>query len=258
MTNENQEIKKPVTEQGAWNIVKSVFDYLRDILNAVFGAILSIIIFIFQTPIIILPAITHTTRKDIIYNREQIDKLKKIIETDLKDLDDIQKKVIIEQWIDQYNWTNNRATRERDANEMIRWWQIILGVLIPLLINLGDTEFLYLGISCQTVASAAGIYVAILTAIYQFRRPEERWRHYRIVSENYLQEFWAYFALSQDIYVPNSEAFKEIQPITHKAAFSHFIARLNKIKNSEVQNFFSQVAPATTTPSKEQTPAPKE
>ncbi|MBZ0309231.1 MAG: hypothetical protein K8I82_24410 [Anaerolineae bacterium] len=66
-----------------------------------------------------------------------------------------------------HNWTNNRATRERDANEMIRWWQIILGVLIPLLINLGDTEFLYLGISCQTVASAAGIYVAILTALYR-------------------------------------------------------------------------------------------
>jgi hypothetical protein len=177
----------------------------------------------------------------------QDDEYNKRLQKELSDLvdglklDPYQRDAVTKNWLGQMSWANNRATRERDANELIRWWQIILGVLIPVLINTAPpaawSPDLFRGI-----ASFAGIFVAILTAVYQFRRPEERWRHYRILAERYQNELWNFVTLA-------GETYKQYQgdPEGHKKAFTEFHERMTKLKEEDITKFFGEVVASSTT-----------
>lgn len=204
-----------------WNVIRTVALTLR-----------AIIFLVLKTPYMLIPSAAHTSAQDETYNDELRGQLTGLV-LEL-DLDPLQKKVIIENWISQINWTNNRATRERDANELIRWWQIILGVLIPVIVNISPDVISQQAISLTV--SLAGIFVAVLTAINQFRRPEERWRHYRVITERYQKELWNYITLSGDAYTEFSD---------HRAGYKVFNKRMGAIRQEDLTKFFAEVVPPT-------------
>ncbi len=201
----------------------SIVQFFWEIISQIFSTLRAILVLLIQTPAVLLPSVAQTSSKDDEYNQELNKRLRAL--ADELGLDSQQKKTIQDNWLGQIDWTNKRATRERNANELIRWWQIVLGVLIPVLVGMDSSE-------ARTLASIAGIFVAVLTAIYQFRRPEERWQHYRAINERYLAEYWNFIVLSEDVY-------KDVPD--HKAAFQRFNARMNEIKREEVSKFFSTV-----------------
>lgn len=166
-----------------WNPLKDIWTFFWEIIKN-FAYTLRAIIFLFVNTLpVLLPSVVHTSSADTAYNLWLSQQLSAI--TDGLDLDPLQQQIIHENWLSQMNWVENRATRERNANELIRWWQIILGVLIPVFIQVG----------LEDVASVSGVFVAVITAVHQFRRPEDRWRHYRVLSERYQMEFWNFATL---------------------------------------------------------------
>jgi predicted CopG family antitoxin len=206
--------------------VKFIFSMFKTLILTA-RALLFTVVKIFY---VILPSPAHTSMEDDEYNRQLQRELSELID-DLE-LEIYQQEAINKNWLGQMAWTNKRATRERDANELIRWWQIILGVLIPVLINMPDPDDLKV---FTTIASLSGIFVAILTAVYQFRRPEERWRHYRILTERYQNELWNFITLSGDVY---EEANKTKD---HKKAFAEFHERMTNLKEEDITKFFGEV-----------------
>jgi hypothetical protein len=210
--------------------------FFWELIHTFFLTLRALLFVVIKTPYMLVPSSAHTSMQDESYSKSRNAKLISII-NDLPGLDDREKNVIIENWIDQIGWTSSRAGRERDANELIRWWQIILGVLIPVLANLDRDVF-----NVTVWVSLAGIFVAVLTAIAQFRRPEERWRHYRVVNERYLSEFWNYAALAGEY-----AGFRESSDSGHKAAFAEFNSRMAQIKNEDIAKFFNEVVPPSRT-----------
>jgi hypothetical protein len=217
--------------------------FFWDIVATVALTIRALFFLIVRTPTALIPSVAMTSSADNKYNEELAKRLKDLVE-DLE-LDETQKEVITENWLGQVTWTNSRATRERDANELIRWWQVILGVLIPALIAM-DTRIVE--VPTTVIAGWAGIFVAVITAIAQFRRAEERWRHYRIINERYLDEFWNFITLSRSIY--NRKALKQDEEfdesaITHQMAFPVFNDRMSTIRREDVAKFFGEVVPSS-------------
>jgi hypothetical protein len=220
-------------KQDNWRLLRNAGTFLWDIVVQSARTLRALLFMIIKTPYMLLPSSATSTTVDEQYNRTMIDKLVTLVEqTDLKEngKETIELRIVKDDWIGQIQWTNNRATRERDANELIRWWQIILGVIIPVV---ASTDFA----GKDVFVSVAGIFIAILTAVYQFRRPEERWRHYRILTERYQNELRDYITLSDEHY----KGFE-----SHKDAFKTFNKRMTEIKEDDLMRFFGEVVPKTT------------
>ena len=209
------------------NALMSLFQTIGSLLLSIGRMLRALVLVIPETITTLLPSVT-TSDKYSEYNKELRRKLSELV--DKIDLADEKKKLITDNWIDQISWTDSRAIRENDANTLIRWWQIMLGVLIPVITNLD--EFSILGISQTAIMSSMGVFLAVVTAIAQFRRPDERWRHYRVTNEQYVMELWGFVALSQDLYEGMAD---------HNAAFPKFDARMRKIRQDDVDKFFGNV-----------------
>ncbi|MBN8639467.1 MAG: DUF4231 domain-containing protein [Anaerolineae bacterium] len=234
--------QQPNTKAKQDNWFGKILSFFWEIIRTFFHTLRALIFLIVKTPYILLPSAAHTSIADTSYNKKMREDIGTVIDS-LK-LEDWQKQIISQNWLGQIEWTNDRSTRERDANEVIRWWQIILGVLIPVLTNL-DFE------NKNAWVSLAGISVAILTAIYQFRRPEERWRHYRVVTEQYLNELWSFVALSGDGYAEYRQS-----DLDHKGAFVIFHARMTTIRQEDAAKFFGEVVKPSSAPDTLQNPQP--
>jgi uncharacterized membrane protein len=85
------------------------------------------------------------------------------------------------------------------------------------------------------VASLAGALVTVLTAMQQFRRPEERWHHYRKLTERMQAEYWAFVNMDEEIYKgvlydeqkkPKSRKDKAVR----SAAFQVFHERMTRLR----------------------------
>jgi hypothetical protein len=225
---------------------QDLITFFWEIIRRIFTAIRSLFFLLVDTFTMVLPSVALTSRRDDdVYLRSMRTELKDVINK--LDLNREQKDIILKNWLEQYIWSNNRANRERNANELIRWWQIILGVLIPVLTTpvafgayseggfssvFGENQSL-LGVQ---IGSILGVFVAVLTAIGQFRRPEERWRHYRILAENYLMELWDYITLS-------GEDYKTFT--SHSDGFKIFNQRMTKLRRDDVNTFFAEVSART-------------
>lgn len=210
-----------VLAQGAWDMVN----------------------FVVSTPSVLLPPSIANKKQELGKTEQDDDKKRKWMDIlDQLNLPPLDRSVV-DNWVNQLIWMDGRANRERAVNDLIRWWQVVLSVLIPVLISNADTR--NLGIQNSTWASVASLFVAIITAIYQFRSPDKYWRHYRILHETYLDELWSYIALSSDKYPPeksSDDSNGELIPQTHQAAFKRFNTRMSAIRQDEVQRFFSEVA----------------
>jgi hypothetical protein len=248
--NNTQNTTEQNTNRTVWSQLPKWFQdlitFFWEIIRRIFTAIRSLFFLLVDTFTMVLPSVALTSRRDDdAYLKSMRVELTAVI-NDLK-LNKDQKEIILKNWLEQYIWSNNRANRERNANELIRWWQIILGVLIPVLTTpiafgaysegglssvFGQSQSL-IGVQ---IGSILGVFVAVLTAIGQFRRPEERWRHYRILAENYLMELWDYITLSGEDY----KNFKE-----HHEGFKVFNQRMTKLRRDDVSTFFAEVSART-------------
>lgn len=235
----DQEPEAPLPSRiGAylWARLVDVVSFIWEVVKTFIYTLRALLFMIFKTFYVMLPSPAHTSMQDDTYNQKLQDQISVLV--DKIELDETQREVLKKNWLEQMSWANGRATRERDANELIRWWQIILGVLIPVLINtqIPETAPAWLqAVNPAAIASLAGIFVAVLTAVYQFRRPEERWRHYRILTEKYQNEIWNFITLSGEVYQP----FRETRD--HKEAFHKFHERMMALKEDDVTKFFGEV-----------------
>src|SRR5690606_10555574 len=93
---------------------------------------------------------------------------------------------------------------------------IILTALIPFIAT-ADNVF---GLRSTIVVAILGIFVTILTALIRFRRPEERWKHYRRLTEDYQRDLWNYISLSGPYKVQHSVEKDRYK--THKELFQEF------------------------------------
>ena len=218
--------------EGPW--YHRLGNFVWQLIYSLFEAVRALLLLVFKTPFLLLPSAANTSPKDEEYNTHLIKQLRTIVNS-LK-LDQDQRFVVFN-WVEQIEWTNERALRERDAHEVIRWWQIILSVMIPVLSTFGATSELI---------SAAGIVLAVLTGVYQFRRPEDRWRHYRTINEQYLGEMWDYFALSGEVYLKFDKAKNRYVKAyrNHEDAFPVFNMRMRGIAREDITKFFSAVVPS--------------
>jgi hypothetical protein len=88
-----------------------------------------------------------------------------------------------------------------------------------------------------------GIFVAFLTGISQFRRPDENWRHYRILSENYQNELWDFITLSGENYRKVDQTTNTVSKIlTYDEAFTVFHQRMTRLRKEDVSSFFKETA----------------
>jgi hypothetical protein len=208
-----------------WAFIIGVFKFLWEIIVALANMLRATLMLFINTPPVLLPSVVHTSAADAAYNQWLFDQLRKI--STLLPLTELQRPVLEDNWFSQMQWVENRATRERNANELIRWWQIILGVLIPVFIQFDSPEL-------RLAASIAGVFVAVIVAVHQFRRPDERWRHYRMLSERYQMAFWDYVTLSGEDYAGK----------THAEVFDKFNEHMNALRRDDVSQFFGEIMPA--------------
>ena len=230
-----------------WRALPSVltapFAYVWGLVQTLVSVVGALILVVLKTFYVLLPSTAHSARDDARYDKEKEVQFAGIIQTLAREdrIDPYQVQILHDCWLDQIAWTSGRATRERNADELIRWWQIIFGVLIPVLVNIQQPDRMFtvgtLRISQDAVISMLGITVAILTAVYQFRRPEQRWRHYRTLCERYQNQFWSYVSLAGPY-----------RGLDHRAAFHDFNSRMIEIREEDVTKFFGEVMPLSTQP----------
>lgn len=219
-------------------------NWLAKIAQAVINAFEALLMLIVKTLTTVLPNSARLKSLDLEYNTRKKDELTK--KATKLPLPETQKAILIDLWIEQINWASNRANRERDANEIIRWWQILLSASIPLITTMNQPV---IGIQPTAWAGIAGAAVAVLTSLQQYRRPEERWRHYRIVTERYLVELWAFINLDTDIFVDDqgrsifADGETRYSPANYEKAFDIFNERMRTIQREELSAFFSQIFP---------------
>lgn len=221
-TPKQEKVEQQSAMANIWGFLTQLVNFFWEIIRNLAFTIRSTVYLFVNTLPVLLPSVVNTSSADDQYNRWLSQSLGQLTDN-LEGLSTLQKQVLHENWLSQMEWVENRATRERNANELIRWWQIILGVLIPVFIQ----------VNLETVASVAGVFVAVITAVHQFRRPDDRWRHYRMLAERYKMEFWAYVTLSNE----------EYKGKTHADAFNDFDSRMNELRREDMANFFGQVVP---------------
>jgi hypothetical protein len=190
--------------------------------------------FLFSDTIrLLLPSpVVSTKRSDNTYISDMSDTFKDMMKR--VKVTEAQRDIILKNWLPQIEWTNSRANRERDANEMISWWQIILTALIPFIAT-ADNIF---GLKSATVVAVLGIFVTILTGLIRFRRPEERWKHYRRLTEDYQRELWNFISLSGP--------YKDQE---HLVSFKDFNEKMTLMRENDIRVFLGEVTnnvPATT------------
>lgn len=216
---DNQKATMPVTSD---NLISNTLRTIRGLWYLIIDTIR-----------LMLPSTVFTTkRSDDTYSDAMKRQFIELVEKHTT-LEERDKGVILDNWIEQISWTNNRANRERDANELITWWQIILAALIPFFANLTVENG---GINGPLVVSTFGIFVTVLTGLSRFRRPDERWKHYRRLTEDYQRELWSFIALYGDKYKDHRD-----KEYPHQAAYEVFSQSMNALRERDINTFFNEV-----------------
>jgi hypothetical protein len=186
-----------------------------------------------DTARLLLPsAVISTKRSDTTYISDMSTTFKEMMAR-IK-MDPEHRDVILQNWLPQIEWTNNRANRERDANEMMSWWQIILTALIPFI----ATADSIVGLKSTNVVAILGIFVTILTGLIRFRRPEERWKHYRRLTEDYQRELWNYISLSGPYKIKDESRNRNKD---HDDLFKDFNEKMTVMRENDIRVFLGEV-----------------
>ncbi len=144
-------------------------------------------------------------------------------------LNDEQKKYLVSRWLDQVFWMEGRA---KSCQSRYYFWRVVAiagGVVVPAL-----GAFSRDNAAAQGGVVVIGILVALATALEEFFKYGERWRHYRRVIEALKREWWMYYELCA------AYAGKD-----HTAAFSGFTGKAEDILSADVDVFLTKVTADT-------------
>ncbi len=146
------------------------------------------------------------------------------------DLDDRQKLIIKNRWLDQVSWMENKSTRSRNRYNWLRLIAIIGGVIVPALIGLNLDGNISEVVSW--VVLVISLSVAITSAIEEFFKYGEKYLHYRKTVEILKSEGWLYFQLSG----------KYNRYKTHTDAFKKFTGHVEEILQADVKEYIDKVS----------------
>lgn len=143
---------------------------------------------------------------------------------DALELEAHQKGYLINRWLEQVMWMEGRAGKNQRPYYNLRRVVIIGGVIVPALIGL-NIEVL------RWIAMVISVAVAVGTALEDFYKYGQRWRHYRHTVEMMKSEGWQFFQLS-GLYAGET---------LHKKAFPRFVERIEKLIQSDVETFITTI-----------------
>lgn len=140
-------------------------------------------------------------------------------------LDQEQKNYLTSRWLDQVNWMEGRAASFQKSHYRWRVVAIAGGILVPAL-----GAFAKASDVAQGAVVIIGLLVALATALEEFFKFGERWRHYRRVIEALRKEWWSYYGQS------GSYTGQD-----HAAGFCGFAEQVEKLIAADVDAFLSKV-----------------
>lgn len=112
---------------------------------------------------------------------------------------------------------------------------IIGGILIPVVVNLDDK--LLHPESAKIIATTLGIFVSVSAGLNQSYRYNERWRHFRLISESLKVEGEMFFSLSGKYTVFNNFTDE---------AFKLFMTNVKSIKENQIDIYLRKVVRSET------------
>ncbi|MGH2416137.1 MAG: DUF4231 domain-containing protein [Microcystaceae cyanobacterium] len=154
--------------------------------------------------------------------------LEKLIET--LELSDLQKHFLRSRWLEQVSWMGERAKQARNWYYRLRLTAIIGGIIVPILVGLNiNDRNVALSVRWSTVG-LSGV-VAISSALEEFFRYGDRWRHYRHTSESLKTQGWQFSQLSG--------LYSDYK--SHQEAFSNFATHIEDILQRDVEVYVTEV-----------------
>jgi hypothetical protein len=141
-------------------------------------------------------------------------------------LDDSKKDQIKNHWLDSILLMEHLTKKHYLRYNYLNLITIVGGVLIPVVINLLPQD------SSALVTTFLGVTVSIAAGINQSYRFNDRWRHFRLISEELKIEGELFFALGekyQSFITHNNEAFKL------------FITNVESIKKNQIDTYMKKV-----------------
>lgn len=155
---------------------------------------------------------------------DRINEAKELI--DSLPLDDFKKKQIKTNWLDSIFLMETLTKKHYKYYNYLNITTIVGGVLIPVVINLPfDLS--------KLTATFLGIIVSISAGVNQSYRFNDRWRHFRLISEELKIEGERFFALGE----------KYIDFNTHdNDAFKLFVTNIELIKENQIDTYLKKIA----------------
>lgn len=142
-------------------------------------------------------------------------------------LDEFRKKQIKIIWLDFISLMEHLTQKHFRRYNILNLTTIISGILVPVTINLIPSQY-YATLS----GTILGVMSSVSAAINQSYRVNDRWRHFRLISENLKIEGEKFFALSD-----NYHSFT-----THEEeAFKLFMKNVEDIKQNQIDVYFKSV-----------------
>lgn len=145
-------------------------------------------------------------------------------------LANVHKAYLRDRWLDQVRWLGRGAQRDQRRYYALRLVSILGGVTIPALVglNIGSDA----DATVRWLTFGLGLLVAAATALEEFFRYGERWRHYRQQAELLKAEGWAFLQLA-------GPAYRRFD--AHADAFRTFVGRVEDAVRQEVGVYIAEV-----------------
>ncbi len=125
---------------------------------------------------------------------------------------------------DQYNWLNNKATRNKNLYKRIRAGELILAALIPFLVASIPDDGCFV-IYMKIATGLLGIVVSILAGLQTLNKYQELWVQYRGQAEALLRE--------KLLYLTRADKYEQ----GDDAAFRLFVQEVERILSNELMQW---------------------
>ncbi len=176
----------------------------------------------------VAPKMARRQSADQAYVQQMQERLGQII--DKLQLPELPNCLLKDRWLDQLIWMENRANRSRNQYYFWKLVAIVGGILIPVTTTIGQGTVMPW---MSWVAAVLGVIVAIAVGVDGFFQYGERWRHYRVSSEQLKREWWDFVMLTGANYS---------QAANREEALKTFARRVESIIERDIRLYMSTIA----------------
>jgi len=145
----------------------------------------------------------------------------------LTDLDEFKKKQIKVNWLDFIILLETLVKRHYLRYNVFNLIVLIGGVLIPVLLNVIPNKE-----TAGIIVTMVSVLVAVCSGILQSYKINDRWRHFRLISEQLKIEGEKFFALTGE--------YNDYS--THAGCFKLFINNVENIKSSQIEFYIKSIS----------------